>query len=412
LFAGLRERAGRDELVLDLPDGARVADALAQVEHLAPGVSLVLAVNREYAEPDVVLHAGDELAVVPPVSGGAVVDAPLSLEAVASRVRDPRAGAVVTFSGTTRDVAFLDYEAYVEMAEARIAAIVAAAIARHGLCAAAADHRYGRVPRGEASVVVAASAPHRGEAFAGAREIIDRIKAEAPIWKKEDGGWVAGQAPAAGAPVSADGGPPAGADGDPPADADGDPPAGADGDSRADADGDPPADAGPSHPILDVAIDTRIDHGARVLVVRGADEAEARVGWLGGRFHQLRLVEPLAVERHETLEIRRLGDDELLGEAVVLDPDAPRHGPTNDTLVRLVALERGDDPRSDASIAPPPLDAEARALEQRYVEAGAEPPADADLTAAERAALFALREAGRVVLLERGRHVHVSFAPA
>src|SRR5215218_9208656 len=184
LFAGLRERAGADELELELPEGARVADALAQVQHLAPGVSLVLAVN------------GDELAVVPPVSGGAVLDGPLSLDDVAARVRDPRAGAVVTFSGTTRDVAFLDYEAYVEMAEAKIDAIVAAAVERHGLCRAAADHRYGRVPLGEASVVVAASAPHRGEAFAGAREIIDAIKAQAPIWKREEGAWKEGTVPA------------------------------------------------------------------------------------------------------------------------------------------------------------------------------------------------------------------------
>ncbi len=195
LFAGLRERAGTDELELELPEGARVADALAEVQHLAPGVSLVLAVNREYADEGVVLRAGDELAVVPPVSGGAVVDGPLSLDAVAARVRDPRAGAVVTFSGTTRDVAFLDYEAYVDMAVARIDAIVAEAIERHGLCAAAADHRFGRVPRGEASVIVAASAPHRAEAFAGAREVIDEVKARAPIWKREEGEWVPGQTP-------------------------------------------------------------------------------------------------------------------------------------------------------------------------------------------------------------------------
>jgi molybdopterin synthase catalytic subunit/molybdopterin converting factor small subunit len=199
LFAVLRERAGRGELELDLPDGARVADALAALEHLAPGVPLVLAVNREYATPDAPLSPGDELAVVPPVSGGAVVDGPLSLDEVAGRVRDPRAGAVVTFSGVTRDVEHLDYEAYAEMAAERIDQIVAEAIERHGLCAAAADHRIGRVPLSEPSVVVAASAPHRGEAFAGAREIIDRIKAEAPIWKKEEGEWVAGTTPPASA---------------------------------------------------------------------------------------------------------------------------------------------------------------------------------------------------------------------
>jgi molybdopterin converting factor subunit 1 len=190
LFAGLRERAGRDELELDLPEGARVADALAAVEHLAPGVSLVLAVNREYATPDVVLNAGDELAVVPPVSGGAVFDGPLSLDAVAARVRDPRAGAIVTFSGTTRDVEHLDYEAYAEMAAEKIDAIVAEAIERHGLCRAAADHRVGRVELGEPSVIVAASAPHRDAAFAGAREIIDEIKARVPIWKREEGEWI------------------------------------------------------------------------------------------------------------------------------------------------------------------------------------------------------------------------------
>ncbi|HEY6762940.1 MAG TPA: molybdenum cofactor biosynthesis protein MoaE [Baekduia sp.] len=378
LFAGLRERAGRDELELELPEGARVADALAQVAHLAPGVTLVLAVNREYADEDMVLHAGDELAVVPPVSGGAVVDERLSLDAVVARVQDPRAGAIVTFSGTTRDVEFLDYEAYAEMAAQKIDAIVAEAIERHGLCAAAADHRYGRVALGEPSVLVAASAPHRPEAFAGAREIIDRIKAEAPIWKREEGAWVEGTVPGADAPKAPDA-----------------------------------SEAPSSGPILDVAVDARLDHGGRVLVVHGGHEAVARVGWLGGRFHQLRCEEPLpAPAAHATVEIRRLGDDELLGEATVLDAHARRHGPANDVLVRLVALERGETPRDDASVAPPPLDAEALALERRYVAAGARPPLDADLTPAERAALFALREAGRVVLLERGRHVHVDFATA
>ena len=197
LFAGLRERAGTDALELELPEGARVADALAAVEGLAEGLPLVLAVNREYAAADAVLSEDDELAVIPPVSGGAVAaphvavrDEPLSLEDVAARVRDPRAGAVVVFSGVTRAVDFLDYEAYAEMACEQMAAIVASAIERHGLCAAAVEHRVGRVALGEPSVIVAASAPHRGEAFAGAREIIDEVKARAPIWKREDGGWV------------------------------------------------------------------------------------------------------------------------------------------------------------------------------------------------------------------------------
>jgi MoaE-MoaD fusion protein len=202
LFAALRERAGRDAIELELPDGARVSDALAAVDDLARDLPLVLAINREYAGPGDVLSPGDELALIPPVSGGSataphvVVRAePLSLDALATAVRDPRAGAVVTFSGVTRQVEFLDYEAYAEMAAEQIEAIVAAAIERHGLCAAAAEHRVGRVPLSEPSVIVAVSAPHRGAAFAGAREIIDEIKSRAPIWKREEGEWVEGQVP-------------------------------------------------------------------------------------------------------------------------------------------------------------------------------------------------------------------------
>jgi molybdopterin synthase catalytic subunit/molybdopterin converting factor small subunit len=202
LFAALRERAGRDAIDLELPDGALVSDALAAVDDLARGLPLVLAVNREYASRGDALAPGDELALIPPVSGGAataphvaVRAEPLSLDALAAAVRDPRAGAVVTFSGVTREVDHLDYEAYAEMAAEQIEAIVAAAIERHGLCRAAAEHRVGRVARSEASVIVAASAPHRAEAFAGAREIIDEIKRRAPIWKREEGEWVRGQAP-------------------------------------------------------------------------------------------------------------------------------------------------------------------------------------------------------------------------
>jgi len=123
----------------------------------------------------------------------------LSLDEVAARVHDPRAGAIVSFQGVTRQVELLHYEAYAEMAEERMGTIAADAVERHGLCAAAVEHRVGEVPLSEPSVVVAVSAPHRGEAFAGAREIIDRVKSEAPIWKKEvEGGderWVDGTRP-------------------------------------------------------------------------------------------------------------------------------------------------------------------------------------------------------------------------
>jgi molybdopterin synthase catalytic subunit len=209
LFAILRERAGAREVTLELPDGSCVSDALAALRDIAPPeLPLVMAVNREYARGDHVLDAGDELALIPPVSGGSltgdavharVVDSPLSLDSLIELVRDPRAGAVVTFQGVTRTVESLDYEAYAEMAEEKMSTIVAEAIERHGLCAAAAEHRVGTVPLSEPSVTVAVSAGHRGEAFAGAREIIDRIKAEAPIWKQEVEGderrWVEGTQP-------------------------------------------------------------------------------------------------------------------------------------------------------------------------------------------------------------------------
>jgi MoaE-MoaD fusion protein len=201
LFAALRERAGTGELDLDLPEGATVADALQELDPLAGGLPLVLAVNREYADRAQRLAPGDELAAIPPVSGGAaqlhsaIVDGPLSLDAVAARVRDPRAGAVVTFEGVTRDVGHLDYEAYAEMAGPLLERIVAAAAEHHGLTGCACEHRTGRVALGEASVVVAASAPHRAEAFAGAREVIDELKERLPVWKRELGDWVPGSAP-------------------------------------------------------------------------------------------------------------------------------------------------------------------------------------------------------------------------
>ena len=220
LFAILRERAGRDEVELELEDGATVAEAIAAVGEL-PGLGDVvgrlpvrMAVNRDYADEATTLAAGDELALIPPVSGGAdvharVVDGPLSVATLTESVSRPGAGAIVSFQGTTRDVDRLDYEAYREMAEERIAEILRDCVERHGLEAAAAEHRVGAVPLGEASVAIAVSAAHRGEAFAGAREAIDRIKAEAPIWKKEvegiDERWVKGSDPVGSDPKGSEG---------------------------------------------------------------------------------------------------------------------------------------------------------------------------------------------------------------
>jgi molybdopterin converting factor subunit 1 len=193
LFAGLRERAGSDRVQVELPDGAVVSDLLAAME-IAPR-SCVVAINREYADAGAPVREGDEVALVPPVSGGGanvvrvvrVTGEPLDVAAVAAAVRDPAAGAVVVFEGVTREVPELDYEAYVEMAEARLRAIGEEVAAAHGLSAVALEHRVGTVPLSEPSVIVAASAPHRGDAFDGARALIDRVKAEAPIWKVEVG---------------------------------------------------------------------------------------------------------------------------------------------------------------------------------------------------------------------------------
>jgi MoaE-MoaD fusion protein len=197
LFAGLRERAGTDRLEVELPDDARVKDVLAAMASTPVGAlrdrECVVAVNREYAGADEPVRAGDEGALVPPVSGGSqihvrVTGEPLDLAALAAAVRDPRAGAVVLFEGITRAVPELDYEAYAEMAVAKLETIAAEEADRHGLCAVAIEHRTGTVALSEPSVIVAASAPHRGEAFAGARALIDRVKAEAPIWKVEVSG--------------------------------------------------------------------------------------------------------------------------------------------------------------------------------------------------------------------------------
>src|SRR3954447_14535887 len=164
LFAILRERAGASQVTLELPDGARVRDALDSLGDVTAGVPVVMAVNREYADADDVLSADDELALVPPVSGGETVlvhvrvtSDPLSVDALAGLVRNPAAGAVVVFEGVTREVEALEYEAYAEMAEEKIATIMASVKERHALAAVAAEHRVGLVPLSQPSVVVAVS---------------------------------------------------------------------------------------------------------------------------------------------------------------------------------------------------------------------------------------------------------------
>ena len=215
LFASLREHAGAGTLELDLADGATVADAIVALRGgalagLPENAPFVTAVAREYVKPDHALVQGDELALVPPVSGGDggpvrladVVDETIDVEAVRRSVADPSTGATVVFMGTTRDVPSLEYEAYVDMAREQIAQIAARVVEEHDCVAVACVHRVGIVPLGDPSVVVAASAAHRAEAFEGARALLDAVKAQAPIWKKEhhedgDAAWVEGTLPQA-----------------------------------------------------------------------------------------------------------------------------------------------------------------------------------------------------------------------
>jgi MoaE-MoaD fusion protein len=193
LFAGLRERAGASERGFDLPDGATVADVWPALDLGEEPGGLLYAVNKEYAERSASLAEGDEVAVIPPVSGGSfrLSESPLSLDTAVDEVRDERAGAIATFTGTTRiqsrgrTVTHLEYEAYEGMAETEMERIAGELLARHELCAIAIHHRIGRVDIGETSVVIAVSAPHRHAALSACREAIDTLKETVPLWKKE-----------------------------------------------------------------------------------------------------------------------------------------------------------------------------------------------------------------------------------
>ena len=193
LFAALRERAGSGSVDVELPEGARLGDVWPVLGLGDEPEGLLYAVNREYASAERRLSAGDEVAVIPPVSGGAfrLSETPLSVEAAVAEVRADDAGAIATFVGTTRrrsrdrDVLHLEYEAYEGMAEKVMAELAEELTRRHELCAVAIHHRVGRVDIGETSVVIAVSAPHRAAALAACREAIDELKVTVPLWKKE-----------------------------------------------------------------------------------------------------------------------------------------------------------------------------------------------------------------------------------
>ncbi|HKA26809.1 MAG TPA: molybdenum cofactor biosynthesis protein MoaE [Gaiellaceae bacterium] len=191
LFAGLRERAGYSER--ELNGVARVSDVWSALGLGDEPEGLLYAVNREYAEGGRELADGDEVALIPPVSGGAfrVTEGPVSLAAVVDEVTDESAGAVATFLGTVRresrgrTVLYLEYEAYAEMAEDVMAQIAADLDQRYDLWAIAIHHRVGRVEVGEPSVAIAVSAPHRQDALAACKDAIDTLKQTVPLWKKE-----------------------------------------------------------------------------------------------------------------------------------------------------------------------------------------------------------------------------------
>jgi molybdopterin synthase catalytic subunit len=193
LFAGLREQAGVGRRELVLGDNALLEDVWPALGLGDEPPGLLYAVNRAYAERETVLSEGDEVALIPPVSGGTfrLTQGPVNLTSVVVAVVDEQAGAIATFLGTVRaqsrgrEVIALEYEAYEEMAEDVLAQIAAEVNERYDLCKVAITHRLGRVEVGETSVAIAVSAPHRQDALAACADVIEALKARVPLWKKE-----------------------------------------------------------------------------------------------------------------------------------------------------------------------------------------------------------------------------------
>ena len=200
-FAAARERAKRTTLELELPAGSKVSDLaathIAKIPELAPLLpKLRIAVAEEFAGPDEVIPEGVEVALIPPVAGGSgglyrLQDSPLSLQEVVDAVSGHTRGGLVTFTGAVRDinkgkkVTRLEYEAYAPMAQKKLAQIGEEAREKWPGTEVAVLHRLGTLNPGELAVVIAVSAPHRKEAFRACEYVIDRLKEDVPIWKKE-----------------------------------------------------------------------------------------------------------------------------------------------------------------------------------------------------------------------------------
>jgi molybdopterin converting factor subunit 1 len=203
-FARFREVAGRSSEAFSLEDGATVAQAgqilLARYPDLAELLPRsIYAVNRQYVPADTPLREGDELVFVPPMGGGEeqavplikVTREPLDRDAIIAAVAHPEAGGIVIFEGVVRNhargkqIRYLEYDAYPEMAEEQFARIAAEVQERWGTSRIAIWHRFGRLEIGEASVIIVVATPHRAQAFEACRYAIDTLKTTVPIWKKE-----------------------------------------------------------------------------------------------------------------------------------------------------------------------------------------------------------------------------------
>jgi MoaE-MoaD fusion protein len=201
-FGMLKEMLSSDSQTLELPQGATVDAVLGHYRELLPTQpklwsALAIAVNQHYAKASCLLHEGDEVALLPPVSGGsttpivALVKEPIDSASLAAEIKGGEDGAVVVFDGIVRNntrgrrTLFLVYEAYEEMALRQMRDLAAEAVAVHGARQVALVHRLGRLEIGETSVLIAVSSAHRAQAFAAARWLIDTLKKTVPIWKKE-----------------------------------------------------------------------------------------------------------------------------------------------------------------------------------------------------------------------------------
>ena len=205
-FGVLKDVMGRDSESLSLRDGATVADLLSHYSALAPGLgpwlgSLAVSVNQDYGSQATPLRPGDEVALLPPVSGGspdahaenrcAIVREPIDVAELAHGLKHGEDGAVVIFEGIVRNhtrgrrTLYLDYEAYEPMALAQLRGLAAEARTRFPVRDAAIVHRVGRLEIGETSVAIVVASAHRAAAFDACRWIIDTLKRTVPIWKKE-----------------------------------------------------------------------------------------------------------------------------------------------------------------------------------------------------------------------------------